>query len=255
MLNEPTLDKMRTMRLNTMADTWLEHQRSTDIATMSFDERLGLLVDAEYIQRENRRLARRLAEAKLRHSQACIEDFDNADKRGVSKSVVQKLATCSWIADHLNVVITGATGVGKTYLACAFGQRACRNGHRVVYRRVPRLIDELSLARADGSLPRLLSRFARLDLLILDDWGITPLGDQDRRDLLEIVEDRDGSRSTLVTSQIPIDKWHDYLGDPTVADAIADRVLHNAHRITLKGPSRRKDRRNPNDQLSTNQNT
>ncbi len=255
MLIKPTLDKMRAMRLNTMADTWEEHQRSTDISTMSFDDRLSLLVDAEYMHRENRRLANRLKEAKLRHSHACIEDFDNADKRGVGKTLVQKLATCCWIADHLNMVITGATGVGKTYLACAFGQQACRKGYRVVYRRAPRLVDELTLARTDGSLPRLLSRFARIDLLILDDWGITPLGDQDRRDLLEIIEDRDGGRSTMVTSQIPISKWHDYLGDPTVADAIADRILHSAHRITLKGPSRRKDRRKPNDQLSTNQNS
>jgi len=255
MLNEPTLDKLRSMRLNAMADTWQEQQRSTDIATLSFDERLGLLVDAQYMHRENRRLARRLNEAKLRHSQACIEDFDSVEKRGLSRSLVQKLATCSWIAEHLNVVLTGATGVGKTYLACALGQRACRNGYRVMYRRVPRLVDELTLARADGSLPRLLSRFARLDLLILDDWGITPLRDPDRRDLLEVVEDRDGSRSTLVTSQIPISKWHDYLGDPTVADAIADRLLHSAHRITLKGPSRRKDRKKSDSELSEQTNT
>lgn len=218
-------------------------------------ERFGLLVDAEYMHRENRRLSRRLKEAKLRQSQACIEDFDNTEKRGLSKSVVQKLATCTWIADHLNVVITGATGVGKTYLACALGQRACRKGYRVMFWRAPRLVDELTLARADGSLPRLLSRLARLDLLILDDWGITPLRDQDRRDLLEVIEDRDGSRSTVVTSQIPISKWHDYLGDPTVADAIADRLLHSAHRISLKGPSRRKDRKSSKSKLSSKKST
>lgn len=255
MLNEPTLDKLRTMRLNAMADNWLKQQRSTDIATLSFDERFGLLVDTEYVHRENRRLARRLNEAKLRQGQACLEDFDNAEQRGLNKTLVQKLATSTWIAEHLNVVITGATGVGKTYFACALGQRACRNGYRVIYRRAPRLVDELTLARADGSLPRLLSRLARLDLLILDDWGITPLRDQDRRDLLEVVEDRDGSRSTLVTSQIPIDKWHDYLGDPTVADAIADRLLHSAYRITLKGPSRRKDRKKSNSKASEKDNT
>lgn len=255
MLNEPTMDKMRTMRLNAMADSWLEQQRNTELATLSFDERLGLLVDAEYIDRENRRLARRLSEAKLRHSQACIEDLDNVEKRGLPRSLVQKLATCGWIADHLNVVITGATGVGKTYLACALGQRACRKGYRVIYRRTPRLIDELTLARADGSLSRTLSRLARIDLLILDDWGITPLRDQDRRDLFEVIEDRDGSRSTLVASQIPVSKWHDYLGDPTVADAIADRLLHSAHRITLKGPSRRKDRKQPSNPSSSKENT
>lgn len=255
MLNEPTLDKLRAMRLNAMADTWLEQQRSTDIESLGFDERFGLLVDAEHMHRENRRLTRRLNEAKLRVGQACVEDFDNAEKRGLSKSVVQKLATCSWIADHLNVVITGATGVGKTYLACALGQRACRKGYRVTFWRAPRLVDELTMARADGSLPRLLSRLARLDLLILDDWGITPLRDQDRRDLLEVVDDRDGSRSTLVTSQIPIKKWHDYLGDPTVADAIADRLLHSAHRIALKGPSRRKDRKSAKSKPSSKLNT
>lgn len=243
MLNEPTLDKLRTMRLSAMADSWLEQQRSTDMVSLDFDERFGLLVDAEYLSRHNRRLARRLKQARLRHAHACIEDIDAPDKRGLGKSLIKKLATCSWIADHLNVVVTGATGVGKTYLACALGQQACRKGYQVLFRRAPRLIDELTLARADGSLPRLLSKLAKLDLLILDDWGITPLGDQDRRDLMEVIEDRDGTRSTLVTSQIPISKWHDYLGDPTIADAIADRLLHNAHRLSLKGPSRRKGRK------------
>ena len=242
-LNEPTLNKLRSMRMHAMADAWLEQQRSPDTATLGFDERFGLLVDTEYLDRENRRLTRRLYEAKLRHSQACVENFEQPDKRGVNKSLVKKLATCQWIADHLNVVITGSTGVGKTYLVCALGQHACRKGYRVLYRRSSRLIDELMLARADGSLPKLLSRFARVDLLILDDWGMTPLRDQDRRDLFEIIEDRDGSRSTMVASQIPITKWHDYLGDPTVADAIADRILHSAHRIALKGPSRRKERK------------
>lgn len=243
MLNEPTMEKLRAMRLTAMADNWQEQQRSADLSSLGFDERFGILVDAEYLHRENRRLARRLGEAKLRHTHACVEDIDAPATRGLDKGVLQKLATCRWIEEHLNVVITGATGVGKTYTACALGQQACRKGYRVLYRRTSRLVDELTLARADGSLARMLTRLARLDLLILDDWGLTPLGDQDRRDLLEVIEDRDGTRSTLVTSQIPIDKWHDYFGDPTVADAIADRLLHNAHRIMLKGASRRKDRR------------
>ena len=243
MLTEPTLDKLRAMRLTAMAETWLEHQRSPEMDALSFDQRLGLLVDAEYIHRENRRMARRLSEAKLRQSQACIEGLDLPAKRGVDISLVKKLATCQWIDDHLNVVITGATGVGKTYLACALGQRACRRGYRVLYHRTPRLIDELTLARADGTLTRLFARLARMDLLILDDWGITPLHEQNRHDLFEVIEDRDGTRSTLVTSQIPIAKWHDYVGDPTIADAVADRLLHSAHRLALKGPSRRPSRK------------
>ena len=243
MLNEPTLEKLRAMRLSAMADTWLEHQRSTGMNTMDFDERFGLLVDAEYLSRHNRRLARRLKGARLRQSHACVEDIDTPQKRGLSKALIKKLASCSWIEEHLNVVVTGATGVGKTYLACALGQQACRKGYHVLFRRAPRLIDELTIARADGSLTRLLAKLAKLDLLILDDWGITPLSDQERRDLMEVIEDRDGTRSTLVTSQIPITKWHDYLGDPTIADAIADRLLHSAHRLTLKGPSRRKGRK------------
>lgn len=245
MLTEPTIEKLRAMRLLAMAEAWLAQQRSTDLTGMDFDERFGLLVDAEYMQRENRSLARRLSEAKLRHGHACIEDFDAPASRGLDKALIRKLATCRWIDDHLNVVITGATGVGKTYLASALGQQACRKGHRVLYRRASRLIDELTLARADGTLTRLLGRLARVELLILDDWGLTPLREQDRRDLLEVMEDRDGARSTLVASQIPVDAWHDYLGDPTVADAIADRLLHSAHRIELTGASRRKDRKTP----------
>jgi len=239
MLNEPTLEKLRAMRMAGMADAWLEQQQSADVARMDFDERFGLLVDAEHVHRENRRRDRRLKEAKLRQGNACVEDFDQPQKRGLDKSLLRRLATCSWIDEHLHVVITGATGVGKTYLACALGQQACRKGYRVLYRRAPRLIDELTLARADGSLPRLFDRLARAHLLILDDWGITPLRDQDRRDLLEVIDDRDGLRSTVLSSQIPVTKWHDYLGDPTIADAIADRLLPSAHRIVLKGPSRR----------------
>jgi DNA replication protein DnaC len=205
MLNEPTIEKLRSMRLLAMAEAWLAQQRSTEVSALDFDERFGLLVDAEYMRRENRSFTRRLSEAKLRHGNACIEDFDDPVSRGLDKATVRKLATCRWIDEHLNVVITGPTGVGKTYLACALGQQACRKGHRVLYRRTPRLIDELTLARADGSLTRLLARLARVDLLVLDDWGLTPLRDQDRRDLLEVVEDRDGTRSTLIASQIPVD--------------------------------------------------
>jgi DNA replication protein DnaC len=245
MLNQPTLQKLHAMKLLAMAELWQQQQRDPDIGSLSFDERFAFLVDAEHLSRDNRRLARRLNEAQLRHRNACMEDVSEPQKRGLEVSILRKLATFDWVTHHLNVVITGATGVGKTYLACALGQGACRTGFRVLYRRVPRLIDELTLARADGSLSRLFARLARMDILILDDWGLAPLADQQRRDLLEVVEDRDGARSTIITSQIPVDHWHDFLGDPTVADAIADRLLHCAHRISLKGPSRRKDRSQP----------
>jgi DNA replication protein DnaC len=238
-LNEPTLERLRAMRLTGMADAWIEQQKSTKTSRMDFDERFGLLVDAEHLHRENRKRDRRLKDAKLRHSGASLEDFDDPAARGLDKALLRRLATCTWIDERHHVVITGATGVGKTYLACALGQQACRRGYRVIYRRTPRLIDELSLARADGSLSRLLVKLARSELLILDDWGLTPLRDQDRRDLLEVIEDRDGLRSAVLASQIPVAKWHDYLGDPTIADAIADRLLHSAHQVVLKGPSRR----------------
>ena len=181
-----------------------------------------------------------LRDAKLRLPNACIEDLDYPARRQLDRSVVRQLANCAWVEQHHNVVITGPTGVGKTYLACALAQQACRKGYRALYRRVPRLFDELTLARADGTYPRLLTRLARIDVLVLDDWGIAPLADVERRDLLEIIEDRHGNRSTVLTSQIPVAKWHDHLGDPTVADAICDRLLHNAHALVLQGPSRRK---------------
>ena len=207
---------------------------------LGFDERLALLVDAEWTDRQNKRLDRLLRAAKLRLSGACLEDIEYAKERKLEKSLLRQLAAGRWIEAHQNVVITGATGVGKTYLACALAQQACRLGYRVLYRRAPRLFDELTLARADGTYTRLLARFARTDVLVLDDWGLVPVQDMERRDLLEIMEDRHGLRSTIWTSQIPVAQWHDQVGDPTIADAICDRLLHNAHRIVLHGPSRRK---------------
>lgn len=241
MLKQPTIEKLKDLRLDAMASAWLEQQKKPDLAKLDFDERLGLLVDAEWLHRENKRLGRCLKEAKLRISQACVEDIDYPARRELDRAVVRQLATCRWIDEHQNVVITGATGTGKTYIACALAQQACRKGHRALYRRASRLADELTLARADGTYTRALAKLARAEVLVIDDWGHAPLKDPDRRDLVEVLDDRYGLRSTIMTSQLPVAKWHDHIGDPTSADAICDRILHNAHRIVLKGPSRRKE--------------
>jgi len=239
MLTEQTIERLRHLRLGAIADAYLAQQCDPSVASLSFDERLGMLVDAEQLAREQRALTRRLKEAKLRLSQACLEDLDYSGRK-LDRALIRQLATCRWVAEHHNLLITGATGVGKTFLACAFGQQACRQGHRVIYRRLPRLFPELTLAHGAGTYPIVLGRFARVDVLILDDWGLVGLTDSQRHELLEILEDRDGTRSTIITSQLPSDRWHEYLGDPTLADAILDRVVHRAHRVTLTGPSRRK---------------
>ena len=241
MLTTPTLDRLKGLRLAAFAAAWEAQQQDPAVAALGFDERLALLVDAEWLARENKRLQTALREAKLRLSQACVEGIDYAARRELDKPLLRQLATGRWVHEHQNVLITGMTGTGKTYVACALAQQACRQGARALYRRVPRLFDELTLAHADGSYLRLLARFARADVLVLDDWGLGGLRDQDRRDLLEILEDRTGTRATIVTSQLPPTKWHDYLADPTTADAICDRLLNPAHRLALKGPSRRKE--------------
>ena len=213
---------------------------------LDFDERFGLLVDAEWLDRQNKRLVRNLREAKLRLSDACIEGIDYPARRKLDKAVIRGLASCTWIHEHHNVVITGPTGVGKTYIACALAQQACRKGYRALYRRVPRIFDEILLVRADGTYPRWLAKVARFDVVVLDDWGLVPLAESERRDLLEIMEDRYGNRSTILTSQMPVAQWHDQVGDPTIADAFCDRLLHNAHRIELHGPSRRQEKKKQN---------
>ena len=241
MLNPPTLEKLSALRLHAMAQAWQDQQAHADHAALSFDERFGLLVDAQWLARENRRLERSLREARLRLAQASLEAIEHYPQRPLDKALLRQLATGRWIAEHHNLAITGPTGTGKTFLACALAHQACRSGYRVLYRRLPRLIEELTLAHADGSYTRLLERLARIDLLVLDDWAIAPLRDQDRRDLLEIFEDRYGARSSLLTSQLRPEDWHDHLGEATVADAILDRLLHNAYKIALQGPSRRKE--------------
>lgn len=238
MLIEPTKEKLGSLKLPAMLRAWEAQAQEAKIHELGFDERFGMLVDAEWIERQNKRLARALREAKLRIPNACLEDTE--PRKALSRKRLRELATCTWIEAHHNVAITGPTGVGKTYVACALAQQACRKGYRALYRRAPRLLDEITLARADGTYPRLLSRIARMDVLVIDDWGLVAVGDRERRELLEIMEDRYGQRSTVLCSQLPIEKWHDHLGDPTIADAICDRLLHNAHRIVLEGESRRR---------------
>ncbi len=222
-----------------MADAYTEQRAQPTLQELSFDERFGLLVDQEWTYRRDRRQARLLKGAKLR-LQACMEDVDYRHPRGLNRAVMAALFTCDWIRARQVVLIMGPTGAGKTYIACALGNTACRHGISARYYRLPRLISELALARADGSFPKLLTRLAKIQLLILDDWGITPLGGQEARDLLEVIDDRAGIRSTIVASQLPIEQWHQTVADPTIADAILDRLVHRAHRIQLKGESMRK---------------
>jgi len=240
MLNEPTTEKLHRLRLVAMAHAWIEQNKNPTIASLSFDERFGMLVDAEHMARDNRRLGKLLKDAQLRLPTACIEDVEASAARGLEKATLRQLGSCTWIHEHLNVVLTGKTGVGKSYLACALGQIACRKGYRVLYRRVPRLLDELALARAEGSSVKLLARLAKTDVLVLDDWGLASLKEGHRHDLLEVIEDRYGRVSTVITSQLPLAKWHEWIGDPTIADAILDRLVHNAYKIDLTGHTRRK---------------
>jgi DNA replication protein DnaC len=208
-------------------------------AELEFTVRLGLLVDREAADRNNRRLARNLKTARLR-AQACIEDIDFRRPRGLDRTQILRLADADWVTDHHDLVISGATGCGKTYLACALAQAAIRRGHKALYWRLPRLLDELHIAHADGRVTQLMTSWARVDVLILDDLGLRPLTTAQTADLLEVIEDRHGRRSTIITSQLPINTWHDNLGDPTLADAICDRILHTALRIELRGEPMRK---------------
>lgn len=241
MLTHPTLDKIEKLRLAGMAKALSEQMQNNEIGSLTFEERLGLLIDRELTERENRRLTTRLRIARLRH-QASIEDLDFRGTRGMDKSLVMSLSANQWINDHQNLLITGPTGVGKSYLACALGHKACRDGHMVLYQRLPRILHDLAIARHDGRYKKLMAALLRTDLLVLDDFGIVPVTQEGLRDMLEILEDRYDRRSTLVTSQVPVKRWHEALVDPTMADAILDRLVHNAHKIELKGESMRKIR-------------
>lgn len=239
MLNEQTFDKLYAMKLIGMAEAFKEQLEQPSFHDLSFEERFGMLVDRQWTWKENKRLKRLLQDAKLK-LQACIEDIDYKTPRGMEKSVILSLASCTWIRNHQNLLICGPTGVGKTFLACAFAQKACREGFHTLYLRSPQFFYQIGLARADGSYQTLMKRLSKTHLLVLDDLGLAPLTDTERRDLLEVIEERHGTSSTLITSQLPIEHWHDHIGDPTIADAILDRLIHNAHRIQLKGGSMRK---------------
>ncbi len=239
MLNQQTLEKLRSLRLFGMAEAFEQQLAQPQSQEVAFEERLGLMVDQEILYRENRRLTRLLKAAKLR-VHACCEDIDYRHPRGIDRAHMSSLNSCQWIQRQHNLCITGPTGTGKTWLACALGNQACRQGWSVRYVRLPRLFESLRIAHGDGSYPRLMNQIVKTDLLILDDWGIQKMAAAQRNDMMEIIEDRHGLKSTLIASQLPVEHWHEYIGEATLADAILDRLLHNSYRLPLKGESMRK---------------
>ena len=242
MLNQPTLEKLHALRLVGMAEAFRAQAEQPDLTQLSFEERFALLVDQQWTWKQNRALARRLAHARLRH-RASVEDIDFRSPRGLDRALVRALAQdSSWVRQHQNLFLIGPTGIGKSFLACALAEKACRDGFTAWYTRPAQLFRDLVLARADGSLRRLFTRLAKVEVLLVDDWAMAPLADVERRDFLEICEDRYQMRSTILTSQLPVAQWHAQIGDPTLADSILDRLVHHAHRIEMQGESMRKKR-------------
>ncbi len=244
MLTPDTIEKMNAMKLFGMVSAFENQLSSSEYKELSFEERVGLLVDAEWTAREQRKLSRRLRAAKLRYS-ACLENVNFQAPRGLNREQILSLGSCRFVGERHNLLITGPTGIGKSFLACAFVERACRRGFTGCYVRAPRLLHELAVARGDGSYTRLLTKLAKIDLLAIDDWLLHPLKESERRDLMEVIEDRAERGSTLIATQLPLKQWHEAIGDPNQADAICDRILHSAHRITLKGASLRKTKAAP----------
>jgi DNA replication protein DnaC len=236
MTREQTFDKLYGMKLHGMAKALEEHLNQPDMASLSFEERLAMLVDAQWIWRENRSLASRLRNAKLKQ-RGSIEDINFRHPRQLDRSMIRSLSSCDWVRERHNVALTGPSGIGKTFLCCALLEKACREGFTVLYFAAEKFFRTLAIAYADGSFDKVLSKFSRIDVLAIDDWGVAPMGDQQRRHLLEVLEDRNQARSTVVTSQFPIETWHEVVASPTLADAIVERILTRAHRIELQGES------------------
>jgi DNA replication protein DnaC len=241
MLTQPTIEKLHSMKLTAMARAFANQMQTPDMAQLSFEERFGLLVDYQMTDLENRRMQNRLKNAKLRLS-ASLEDLDFKQGRGLDRSTVMSLALNQWVTSHHNILVTGPTGAGKSYLACALAQKACRDGYTTLYQRVQRLLQEIAVARLDGRYARVIAPIIKCEVLILDDLLISPLTREEQREILEIVEERYDRKATIVTSQLPLKTWHDAMQDPTLADAILDRLVHNAYKLELKGESMRRKR-------------
>jgi DNA replication protein DnaC len=246
MLTHPLFDKLRQLRCQGMLESLQEQLQQSDMQSLSFEDRVSLMVDREWWFRENNRIKTRLKNANLRQT-ASMEDIDYDPTRGLSKAVMQTLSSCQWVREHQNLLLMGSTGTGKSFIASALGHKACLEGFTVRYMRCPRLLQELAVAKGDGRYLKLIQQISKSQVLILDDWGVSPMDDGNRRDLLEILDDRHQCTSTIVTSQLPLKHWHDFIGDPTLADAILDRLIHNAHKVELKGESMRKKKSKLND--------